>query len=108
MADGIRPEPAVHRTAGSLISTAHHPLVKSPPDSRKITGGSRVWPSHGHWNHGQPREPCWYPSIALSWPRWAPGRSCLVCGWAAECNDRPRINLLPAGRCRASFRRPLT
>jgi hypothetical protein len=81
--------------------------VKNPPGSGKITGGSKVWPTHG------PRDPRAVTRTRLiSGYRFgltapAAGQACPVGGWAAECNDRPRINLRPAGR-RASFRRPLT
>src|ERR1019366_1889931 len=46
MADGIRPEPAVHRTACSWISTPTV-LGEEPARRRKITGGPTVWPTHG-------------------------------------------------------------
>src|ERR1035438_3677603 len=44
MADGIRPEPAVHRTAGSArFAMAGRPRCRASP-ARKITGGRRSGP----------------------------------------------------------------
>jgi len=38
---------AIHRTVLPLDFDGPPSSVKNPPGSRKITGGSRVWPTHG-------------------------------------------------------------
>ena len=104
MADGIGAEPAVHRTAGSWISMARRPRRRA----RQAPGLSLVG------RGSDPRNPpAGATTLLISGYRSGltpPGRSprLLVCAWAAGRNDRPRINQLPAGRCCASFRRPLT
>ena len=73
--------------------------AKSPSGSQKITGGSRVWPTHGPRG---PRPGENHADIGVSlWTDHAGQQpaDAWSAAWAAECNERPRINQLPIGRC---------
>src|ERR1039457_6338388 len=69
--------------------------VRLAEDHWRVQGLAPAWPM------GSPgsRENAADIGYRFGLTRRAAGRACLVCGWAAECNDQPRINLLPAGRC---------
>src|ERR1017187_3805312 len=97
MADGIGPEQAVHRTACSWISVPAV-LGEEPARLPEITGGSKVGPRMTRGSTGSHQDAA---DIGVSvWTDHAgqQGHSCLVCGRAAECNDGPLINLVPADR----------
>ena len=82
--------------------------VKSPSDSRKIIGGSRVWPTRG------PRDPRALTRTLLIWGyrfgRTTAGGSPRLPGLRMGCRmQRPATDKpAPAGRYGASLRRPAT
>ena len=129
MADGIRPEPAVHRTAGSRDFDDPLSSVKSPPgppdDHWWSDGPAHAWPTRSAGSRENPvadigvspwtgaelcRQAVWRFICATTRVVLGGRPRLLGRAWSAECNDRPRMNLgrQQAGAAQQQRQFPLT
>src|ERR1017187_7142763 len=122
MADGIRPEPAVHRTAGSRDFDDPLSSVKSPPgppDDHWWSGGpAHAWPTRSAGSRENPvadigvspwtgaelcRQAVWLLHLRYHAGgvrrQAAPAGPSVVCRMQRPATDEPRP---PAGRCGAA------